>query len=74
MEVLHPVAVLAVGAFFAYLIGRLTRARALTGFIAFAALVAAGNGIYHLGQEVSEGRHPDVYRLSELDRPARPAG
>jgi len=54
MEVLHPIAVLGVGAFFAYLIGRLTRARALTGLIAFAALLAAGNGIYHLGQELSE--------------------
>ena len=58
MEVLHPVAVLAVGAFFAYLIGRLTRGRALTGFITFAALLAAGNGVYHLGQLVGQDVHP----------------
>ncbi len=55
MQVLHPIAVLGAGAFFAYLIGRLTRARALTGLIAFATLVAAGSGIYNLGQQLSEG-------------------
>lgn len=58
MEVLHPVAVLAVGALFTYLIGRLTRARALTGFLAFATLLAAASGIYNLGQMIAEGVAP----------------
>ncbi len=48
MEVLMPIAVLSVGALFAYIVGRLSRRRMLTGFVAFVAVLAAGHGVYQI--------------------------
>lgn len=46
MEALLPIAILSGGALFVYLVGRLSRSRALTGFIAFVTVLGAGHAVY----------------------------
>lgn len=55
MEALLPLAILSVGAIFAYLIGRLSRSRMLTGFIAFLAVIGAGSGVYQGWVQLKSG-------------------
>jgi len=57
MEALMPLAILSVGALFTYLVGRLSRSRMLTGFIAFLAVIGAGSGVYQ-GWEELKGGYP----------------
>ncbi len=58
MEVFSPIVALSIGAVFTYLIGRISRSRSLTGFIAFLSLVAAGNGVYQIRATLAEGFIP----------------
>jgi len=69
MEVLIPIGVLSIGAFFAYVIGRLSRSRSLTGLVAFVALLAAGYGVRETQNPVVEGElvsWPSKYDLGPI--------
>ena len=54
MEVLSPIAVLSIGAIFAYLVGRISHSRSLAGFITFLALAGAGHGVYQIQSRLNE--------------------
>lgn len=58
MEVLSPIAVLSIGAIFAYLVGRISRSRSLAGFITFLALAGAGHGVYQIQCRLNEDLVP----------------
>ncbi|MEA3402786.1 MAG: proton-conducting transporter membrane subunit [Armatimonadota bacterium] len=59
MEVLLPIVILSGGALSAYVVGRLSRSRMLTGLVAFLAVVGAGHAVYQvwgiLGQDMTVG-------------------
>lgn len=48
MEVLLPIAILSGAALAAYIVGRLSRSRMLTGFVAFVAVLGAGHAVYQV--------------------------
>jgi proton-translocating NADH-quinone oxidoreductase chain N len=54
MELLSVIAVLSIGAIFAYLVGRISRSRSLAGFITFLALAGAGHGVYQIQCRLNE--------------------
>ena len=56
MEVLLSIAILSGAALLVYMVGRLSRSRMLTGFIAFLALVASGSSVYQVWQTLQEGK------------------
>lgn len=55
MEALLPLAILSVGAIFAYLVGRLSHSRMLTGFIAFLTVIGAASAVYQAWEELKTG-------------------
>ncbi len=55
MEVLLPLAILPAGAVFAYVVGRLSRSRMLTGFVAFVAILGAAHGVYQSWRVLEDG-------------------
>ncbi|MGD9495866.1 MAG: complex I subunit 5 family protein [Armatimonadota bacterium] len=55
MEALLPIVVLSAGALLAYLVGRLSHSRMLTGFVAFVAVLGAGHGLRQAWISLEEG-------------------
>lgn len=55
MEVLLPIVTLSGAALIAYIIGRLSRSRMLTGFVAFVAMLGAGHAVYQVWTTLQEG-------------------
>lgn len=56
MEVLLPIVILGGAGLLTYVIGRLSRSRTLTGFVAFVAILGAGHLVYQIWQALEEGR------------------
>ncbi|MFO8078733.1 MAG: proton-conducting transporter membrane subunit [Armatimonadota bacterium] len=55
MEVLLPIAILSGAALLAYIVGRLSRSRMLTGFVAFVAVLGAAHAVYQVWTILDEG-------------------
>jgi len=55
MEVLLPIATLSGAALLAYVVGRLSRSRTLTGFVAFVAVLGAGHAVYQVWSLLDQG-------------------
>ncbi|MGI5817470.1 MAG: complex I subunit 5 family protein [Armatimonadota bacterium] len=56
MEVLLPIATLSGASLLAYIVGRLSRSRMLTGFVAFVAVLGAGHAVYQVWGLLEAGR------------------
>ncbi len=55
MEALLPIAILSGGALLAYIVGRLSHSRMLTGFVAFVAVLGAGHALYQAWVMLEDG-------------------
>jgi len=55
MEVLLPIAILSGAALLTYIVGRLSRSRMLTGFVAFVAVLGAAHAVYQVWAILEEG-------------------